>query len=114
MPLDRGELPDGLVRLVVRVRRAVPWARPRRDAARLGFEVEVVAFRLGLGAPLPALLDEVARQREERVVPRPLEGAHERELELFVARVPVGSNIRALQFSISFFMYMQKSRKVEK
>lgn len=84
MPLDRGDLPDGLVRLVVRVRRAVPWARPRRDAARLGFEVEVVAF----WPLLTALLDEVARQREERVVPRALEGAHERELELFVAWVP--------------------------
>lgn len=110
MPLDRGELPDGLVRLVVRVRRAVPWARPRRDAARLGFEVEVVSLR----PPLTALLDEVARQREERVVPRPLEGAHERELELFVARVPVGSNSERFSLVLAFFMYMQKSRKVEK
>lgn len=107
MPLDRGDVPDGLVRLVVRVRRAVPWARPRRDAARLGFEVVVVAF----WPPLTALLDEVARQREERVVPRPLEGAHERELELFVARVPVGSNSE--RFSLAYFMYMQKSKKVE-
>lgn len=84
MPLDGGELPDGLVRLVVRVRRAVPRARPRWDAARLCFEVVVVAF----WPPLTALLDEVAREREERAVPRALEGAHERELELFVAWVP--------------------------
>lgn len=103
MPLDRGELPDGLVRLVVRVRRAVPWARPRRDAARLCFEVVVVAF----WPPLTALLDEVAREREERGVSRALEGAHERELELFVARVPAsGSNSE--RFSLAFYVYVEK------
>lgn len=105
MPLDRGDLPDGPVRLVVRVRRAVPRARPRRDAARLCFEVEVVAF----WPPLTALLDEVARQREERAVPRALEGAHERELELFVPWVPArGGNSERFSLVLAFYVYVEK------
>lgn len=105
MPLDGGDLPDGLVRLVVRVRRAVPRARPRRDAARLGFEVVVVSLR----PSLPALLDEVAREREERAVPRALEGAHERELELFVAWVPAsGGNSEGFSLVLAFYVYVEK------